>query len=174
MMDSSRPSTSRDDPFLGLTSFVGREREISELEGSLSGGARLLTLTGPGGSGKTRLAAAMALEVAEGFEDGVWWAELAPISDPALVPQALARVLNVPETPGYSLTEAIADDLRDLEILIVLDNCEHLVESCALLAETLLRACPNLSILATSREALGIAGERNFPVPRSPLPKRMS
>jgi predicted ATPase len=90
------------------------------------------------------------------------------------VPQDVAQVLNVPETPGYSLTDAIVEDLRDLEILIVLDNCEHLVAACALLADTLLRACPNLSILTTSREALGIAGERNFPVPRSPLPKRMS
>ena len=98
----------------GLTSFVGREHEISELEGLLSGVTRLLTLTGPGGSGKTRLASAVALEVVGNFEDGVWWAELAPISDPDLVPQAVARVLNVPEIPGRSPTEAIAEDLRDL------------------------------------------------------------
>jgi predicted ATPase/DNA-binding CsgD family transcriptional regulator len=166
MVDSSRPpETSGEDLPLGLTSFVGREREISELERLLADGARLLTLTGPGGSGKTRLASAVALEVVERFEDGVWWAELAPVSDPNLVPQALARALNVPETPGRSLTDAIADDLRDLEILIVLDNCEHLVEACAVLADALLRACPSLSILATSREALGVAGERTFPVP---------
>jgi predicted ATPase/DNA-binding CsgD family transcriptional regulator len=169
--DASRPhETSGDDPPLGLTSFVGREREISELERLLADGARLLTLTGPGGSGKTRLASALALEVVEGFEDGVWWVDLAPVLDPDLVPQAVAKVLNVPETPGRSLTDAIAEDLRELEILIVLDNCEHLVEACALLAEALLRACRGLVVLATSREALGIAGEKNFPVPPLSLP----
>jgi predicted ATPase/DNA-binding CsgD family transcriptional regulator len=173
MADFSRlPETPGDDPPHGLTSFVGRERELSELARLLGDGTRLLTLTGPGGSGKTRLASAVALEVVENFEDGVWWADLAPLSDPDLVPQAVARVLNVPEIPGRSLTDAIADDLRDLEILIVLDNCEHLVASCALLAETLLRACPSLSILATSREELGIAGEWNFPVSPLSLPDR--
>jgi predicted ATPase len=96
--------------------------------------------------------------------------ELAHTSDPDLVPQAVARVLNVPETPEYSLTDSIADDLSDLEILIVLDNCEHLVGACALLAEALLRACPGQAILATSREALRVAGERMFPVPRSRCP----
>jgi predicted ATPase/DNA-binding CsgD family transcriptional regulator len=144
---------------------VGREREISELESLLASDTRLLTLTGPGGSGKTRLASAVAMEVVENFENGAWWVELAPLSDPDLVPQAVARVLNVPEIPGRSLTEMITDDLRELELLIVLDNCEHLVEACAFLAYALLRSCPNLSILATSREALGVAGERNFPVP---------
>ena len=160
----------------GLTSFIGREREISELERLLAARARLLTLTGPGGSGKTRLASAVAIEVVENFEDGVWWVELAPISDPDLVPQAVARVLNVPETPGRSLTENIIEDLRDLEILIVLDNCEHLVEACALLTDALGRSCPSLSILATSREALGAAGERSFPVPplSSPQAKDLS
>jgi predicted ATPase/DNA-binding CsgD family transcriptional regulator len=172
-MDSSRrpefePYSVR--PPLGLTSFVGREREIPELKRLLADGARLVMLTGPGGAGKTRLASAVALEVVENFEDGVWWVELAPISDPDLVAQAVARVLNVPETPGRSPAEAIAEDLRDLEILIVLDNCEHLVAACALLAGALLRACPGLGILATSREVLGIAGERNFPVPPLSLP----
>jgi predicted ATPase/DNA-binding CsgD family transcriptional regulator len=153
------------EPPLKLTSLVGREREISALKGLLDGDTRLLTLTGPGGSGKTRLASAVAMEVVENFEDGVWWVDLAPISDPDLVGQAVARVLNVAETPGRSLTDEIAEDLGDLKILIVLDNCEHLVGACALLADALLRSCPNLSILATSREALGVAGERNFPVP---------
>jgi predicted ATPase/DNA-binding CsgD family transcriptional regulator len=159
------------EPPLKLTSLVGREREISALKGLLEGDTRLLTLTGPGGSGKTRLASAVAMEVVEDFEDGVWWVELAPLSDPDLVVQALARVLNVPESPGRSLTETITEDLRDLEILIVLDNCEHLVEACALLADALLRYCPNLCILATSREALGVAGERNFPVPPLSSPR---
>ena len=160
-----RPAPSGYNPAPELTSFVGREREISELEGLLAGNARLLTLTGPGGAGKTRLALAVATEAVERFEDGVWWAELAPISDPDLVPQAVAQVLRVPEIPERSLTQAIADDLRELDMLLVLDNCEHLVGACALLANALLRACPSLSILATSREALGVAGERNFPVP---------
>ena len=170
---SPEPGRPADNLPLQLTGFVGREQEISELERLLSGGARLLTLTGPGGSGKTRLAQAVALEVVEGFEDGVWWVELAPVSDPDLVPQAVARVLNVPETPVRSPTDAIADDLRDLDILIVLDNCEHLVAACAVFAGALLLSCPNLAILATSREALGIAGERNFPVPPLPLPERL-
>src|SRR5215216_3128714 len=116
---------------LELSSFVGREREVAEVGGLLAGGARLLTLTGPGGTGKTRLASAVAFEAVGSFEEGVWWAELAPTSDPELVPQAVARVLNVPEAPGRSPTGAIAEDLRELEILLVLDNCEHLVEACA-------------------------------------------
>jgi predicted ATPase/DNA-binding CsgD family transcriptional regulator len=153
-------------PALRLTSFVGREREISDLVTLLDGGGmRLLTLTGPGGAGKTRLASAVAMEVADRFEDGVWWVELAPISDPGLVPQAVARVLSVQETPGHPLNEAIAEDLIDLQMLIVLDNCEHLIETCAQLSDTLLRSCQRLSILATSRETFGVTGERNFPVP---------
>jgi predicted ATPase len=155
---------------LELTSFVGREREIAELEGLLAGGTRLLTLTGPGGSGKTRLALEAATQVMERFEDGVWWVELGPASDPQLVPQALAQALNVYEAPGRSLTDAVAEDLSDLEILVVLDNCEHLVATRAELADALLRACPGLVILATSREALAVAGERNFPVPPLSLP----
>ena len=162
--------TPGEDPLLGLARFVGREREISEIESLLAGSSRLLTLTGPGGSGKTRLASAVALEVAEDFEDGVWWVELAPLSNPDLVPQTVAQVLNVPETPGYPLTDSIADDLRELEILLILDNCEHMVGACAFLAEALLRACPRLAILATSREALGVTGERIFPVPPLSLP----
>jgi len=163
----SPPETDRP---LQLTSFVGREREIPMVKG-LMHDARLLTLTGPGGSGKTRLASAVAVEVVEDFEDGVWWVELAPLPHPDLVVQAVARVLNVPETAGRSLTEAITEDLRDLEVLIVLDNCEHLVEACALLADALLRSCPNLSVIATSREALGVAGERSFPVPPLSSPR---
>src|SRR3954447_16581850 len=159
------PEPSGYNPSPGLTSFVGREREKLELERFLSDDARLITLTGPGGSGKTRLALAVSTEVVVRFEDGVWWVELAPIADADLVPQAVAQVLRVAEVPGRPLTEAIADDLHDLEIVLVLDNCEHLVAACARLAEALLRACPRLVILATSCEPLGVAGERNFPVP---------
>jgi hypothetical protein len=170
-VDLSRPT---DNLPLALTSFVGREREISGLESLLANGTRLLTLTGPGGSGKTRLASAVALEIVEDFEDGVWWVELAPVSNPNLVPQAVARVLNVPETPGYPLTDAIADDLRDLEIMLILDNCEHLIGTCAKLADILLRRCRGLVVLATSREPLGVGGERIFPVPPLSVPETSS
>jgi predicted ATPase/DNA-binding CsgD family transcriptional regulator len=160
-------SRAPDGAALALSSFVGREREVTEVGGMLAGGTRLLTLTGPGGTGKTRLAQAVAFEAVGGFEDGAWWVELASLSDPELVPRAVARVLNVTEVPGRSLTEAIAGDLRELEVLLVLDNCEHLVGTCADLSETLLRSCPGLAVLATSREALGVNGEWIFPV--SPL-----
>ena len=148
-----------------MTSFIGRESEITALEGLLAGESRLITLTGAGGSGKTRLAIAAASAVVEDFEDGVWWVELASISDPVLVPQAVASVLSIREAPERSLTDVIAEDLESLEILLVIDNCEHLVEECATLAYALLNACPNLRILATSREALGVAGEISWPVP---------
>jgi hypothetical protein len=154
---------------LELSSFVGREREISELKG-LVGQTRLLTLTGPGGSGKTRLALAVAQEAVEEFEDGTWWVELAPVSDPELVPRAVARVLNVPELPGHTPTGALVDHLKGRKVLLILDNCEHLVEGCAELADTLLRACSELRILATSREPLRVAGESNWQVPSLSLP----
>ena len=131
---------------------------------------RLLTLTGSGGCGKTRLALAVASELVEGFEDGVWMVELASLADPSLVPQAVASTLGVREQPGRSLTETLSDYLRSKKLLLVLDNCEHLIEACAELAEALLRSCPELRILATSREALGIAGEIAWPVPSLSLP----
>ena len=141
---------------LQLSSFIGRGREVSEVEALLADN-RLLTLTGPGGSGKTRLALAVASEVLDGY-DGAWLVELAPLSDPDLVPQAVASVLGVKETPGTPLLEPLADHLRRKHLLLVVDNCEHLVEACAELADALLRRCPDLSILATSREALGVVG----------------
>jgi len=149
---------------LQLTSFVGREREVTDLRELLTAEARLLTLTGPGGSGKTRLALAVSSGLLGRFEDGVWWVELAPISEPALVPQAVARVLGIKEEPGRFLTETLVRDLASAEVLLVLDNCEHLVDACADLAYALLQACPDLRILATSREALAVEGERNWPV----------
>ncbi len=149
-----------------LSSFVGRQREISELKGLLAAdGTRLLTLTGPGGGGKTRLATAVAFEVVEGFEDGVWWVGLASLSDPTLVPQALASALEVREASGRPLTETLVEHLKPKRTLLVLDNCEHLIDACAALVDTLLRSCPGLKILATSREALGVAGERVWVVP---------
>ncbi len=156
---------------LQLTSFVGREREVADLEKLLAGDdVRLLTLTGPGGCGKTRLALTAASRQAGGFEDGVWWVELAPLSDPALVPQAVAQALGVREAPGRSLSEALLEHLVSRKTLLVLDNCEHLVQSCAALADTWLRSCPSLKILATSREPLGIAGETSWLVPPLSLP----
>jgi predicted ATPase/DNA-binding CsgD family transcriptional regulator len=152
-----------------LTSLVGRQREISEVEGLLAE-ARLLTLTGPGGSGKTRLALAVASAVVEEYEDGAWLVDLAPLSEADLVPQALASVLGVREAPGSPLTQTISDHLLSRTILLVLDNCEHLIGACASLAETLLRHCPNLRVLATSREALGVLGEAIFAVPPLSLP----
>jgi predicted ATPase/DNA-binding CsgD family transcriptional regulator len=154
---------------LQLTGLVGREREISEL-GRLLAEARLLTLTGSGGSGKTRLALAVASEVMEGYEDGVWLVELASLSDPDLVAQAVASVLGVREASGSPLLGTLSDHLRSRTMLIVLDNCEHLIEACADFAEALLRRCPDLSILATSREALGMTGETIFAVPPLSLP----
>ncbi|HZO87161.1 MAG TPA: tetratricopeptide repeat protein [Chthonomonadaceae bacterium] len=153
-----------------LTSFVGRERELAEIK-SLLPRTRLLTLVGAGGCGKTRLAMQVSADVLEDYANGVWMVELAPISDPALVPQAVATALRVREAPNSTLLETLSDYLRDKSLLLVLDNCEHLVGACAQLADTLLRHCPNLRLLATSREPLNIAGELNVRVPPLALPE---
>jgi non-specific serine/threonine protein kinase len=155
---------------LELTSFIGREQEVAEVERQLRD-RRLLTLCGPGGSGKTRLALAVAQELVEGFEDGVWWVELAAISDPKLLVRAVAAVLGVPESQDTSSTEDLVDHLRPRETLLVLDNCEHLIEACADLVATLLRACPDLVVLATSREPLRVTGESSWQVPSLSLPE---
>jgi non-specific serine/threonine protein kinase len=134
------------------------------------GGTRLLTLTGPGGTGKTRLALQVAADLLARYPQGVWLVELAPLADPALVPQAVATVLGVQEDASRSLVAALTEALRPKHILLLLDNCEHLLDACAQLAEALLRGCAHLSILATSREALGIAGETAWRVPSLALP----
>ena len=144
-----------------LTSFVGRERELAELA-MLLDGARLVTLTGAGGSGKTRLAIEVSIRKAAQTRDGAWLVDLAPVFDPQLVVKAVAAVLGVRERPHSDLLDDVLERLHESELLLVLDNCEHLVEACARLAETLLRACPELRLLATSREPLGVPGERVF------------
>src|SRR5207237_2848216 len=124
---------------------------IAEVK-QLLGTTRLLTLTGSGGCGKTRLALQVAADLLEEYPDGVWLAELAALADPALVPQTVAAALGVREEPGRPLTQTLLDYLRPKLLLLVLDNCEHLLAACAQLADTLLRGCPNLRLLASSRE----------------------
>jgi predicted ATPase/DNA-binding SARP family transcriptional activator len=154
---------------VALSTFVGREKELGEVK-ELLGEQRLLTLTGPGGCGKSRLALAVAMEVVEGFGGGVWWVELASLFDPDLVPQAVASTLGVREVPGLPLSELLVEHLEARRALVILDNCEHLIEACAALADALLRSCPELRIVATSQEALSIAGERAWLVPSLSLP----
>jgi predicted ATPase/class 3 adenylate cyclase len=152
-----------------LTSFIGREPEIAEIK-RLLGAARLVTLTGSGGAGKTRLALQVAANVVEDYPDGVWLAEFAPIADPTLVPKTVASALNVPEQPGQDIAETLVDALRHKALLLVLDNCEHLLAACRDLAQALLRSCSHVRILATSREGLGIPGETLWRVPSLSVP----
>jgi predicted ATPase/class 3 adenylate cyclase len=152
-----------------LTSFIGREKEMTEVKRLLST-ASLVTLTGSGGAGKTRLALQVAAEVVEGFPDGVWLAELAPLVDPTLVSKTVASALKVPERPGRDITETLVDALRHKTLLLVLDNCEHLLPACGDLAQGLLRSCSHVRILATSREGLGIPGETLWRVPSLSVP----
>jgi predicted ATPase/DNA-binding SARP family transcriptional activator len=152
-----------------LTAFIGREREIETLN-QLLAGLRLLTLTGAGGSGKTRLALEVARHAAPGYPDGVAWVELASLADGELVAQQVAATLGVREDPGRSATENLIAFLQTRSLLLVLDNCEHLTEACATLADVVLRECPGTRILATSREALGVGGERAWLVPALTTP----
>jgi non-specific serine/threonine protein kinase len=147
-----------------VTRFVGREREIGEVLGWLVR-ARLVTLVGPGGIGKTRLALETVARVLDDYEDGVWLVELAALADPALVTRAVGAALGVPEQGCRSEIECLEAWLRDKRALLVLDNCEHLVAACAELTERLLEASAGLRVLATSRESLGVVGEVAWPVP---------
>jgi predicted ATPase/DNA-binding SARP family transcriptional activator len=153
-----------------LTSFVGRERELSELEAVLEGGSRLLTLTGPGGCGKTRLALELAARREGRFDQGARLVEFAPVEDPSLVVGATAAAIGTQMRSDRDPVEALAGQIGDARLLLVLDNCEHLVEACAALAAGLLRLCSSLSLLATSRERLRIQGEVSWRVPSMSLP----
>ena len=175
LTDDFPPIRSLDNPELEnnlpaqLSSFVGREIELSEI-GGLVETSRLVTLTGPGGSGKTRLALQVAAELLDGSGEGVWFVELADVSDPDLVGSAVSRTLGIKEQPGHDVTESLLEALTDLHLLIVLDNCEHMITSCAKLADAIVRRCPRVHLLATSREPLGIDGETVWPVAPLSLP----
>ncbi len=152
-----------------ISSFVGREREIADVK-RLIGASRLVTLTGAGGSGKSRLAIEAAGQILDSFTDGIWFVGFAPLSDPTLVCPTITWAFKVREEPGRPLIETLCTYLRSKHLLLVFDNCEHLIEECAQVANTLLQACLQLHILATSREALGIVGEEQFHVPSLSLP----
>ncbi|MDE3091423.1 MAG: tetratricopeptide repeat protein, partial [Chloroflexota bacterium] len=154
---------------LQLTSFIGRERGMTEVKRLLAA-TRLVTLTGSGGCGKTRFALQVASDLLDTFPDGVWLVEFAAVSDPALVPQAIAAALGVRELPAHSLSDSLVQFLRAKNLSLVIDNCEHLIEACARVADQLLRACAPLRILATSREALGVGGETVWRVPSLDVP----
>ena len=152
-----------------ISSFVGRGRETAEVRDLLIR-SRLLTLVGVGGIGKTRLALQVAAETHDGFPDGVWFVELGSITDPSLVPSAVAQVLSVRERAGVDLTETLGNHFKSRRLLLLLDNCEHLIDACAALAAAMLQAAPEIRILASSREQLQIAGEQVYPVPPLSLP----
>ena len=154
-----------------LTSFIGRDKEIAELA-QLLAGTRLLTLTGSGGCGKTRLAIQLARQRANAYADGAWLVELAALTDGSLLPQTVASVLGIKEKIGARLIDTIAEHISSRPLLLVLDNAEHLLDACAQLAESLLRRCERLVILVTSRERLGITGELIYRVPSLSVPDR--
>jgi predicted ATPase/DNA-binding NarL/FixJ family response regulator len=152
-----------------VTSFVGRRREMADVKCLLSR-SRLVTLTGVGGVGKTRLACKIATEVRRAYADGVWLVELAGLENPELLAHTVCEALGIEDQSPRRTLDALADHLRDMTALIVLDNCEHLLQECAELAETLLRSAPRLRILTTSRQVLGITGEQTLTVPALSLP----
>jgi predicted ATPase/class 3 adenylate cyclase len=158
---------------LQLTSFIGREKAMEEVKRLLKQ-TRLLTLTGSGGCGKTRLSLQVAADILEDYPEGVWQVELAPLADPALVPQTVAKTLGIQEQAGQTFLQTLTESLQSRRLLILLDNCEHLIATCAQLTADLLRSCPQIAVLATSREPLGIGGEQTYGVPSlsQPDPKQ--
>jgi predicted ATPase/DNA-binding winged helix-turn-helix (wHTH) protein len=167
--EANRASGSKHNLPYQLTSFVGREQEIAQLE-ELVPAHRLVTLTGAGGAGKTRLAIEVASRLTDAFADGVWLVELAALSDPRLVPQAVAQALEVKEQPTRPVTETLSDHLATRKLLLVLDNVEHLLEACVHLVDEIVRRSPDISVVATSRERLGMAGELTYRVPSLTVP----
>jgi predicted ATPase/class 3 adenylate cyclase len=150
--------------------FVGRSRELGEIR-ALVGASPLVTLTGAGGCGKTRLSLQVAAEMLDGTSDGVWLAELAPVTDEEAVVPVIAAALGVPVQPGHPAMETLLDALVPQRVLIVVDNCEHLIGACAKIADAIVRRCPRVHLLATSREPLGIGGEIIYRVPSLSLPE---
>jgi predicted ATPase/class 3 adenylate cyclase len=153
-----------------LTSFIGREQEIADAR-ELLASAHMLTLIGPGGTGKTRLSLQVAVEQLPEFKDGIWLIELAPLSEATYILSAIASTFHLRELQGVPLLETLTDYLRGKQLLLILDNCEHLVETCAQLSAHFLHACPKLKIIASSREALSIPGETVYRVPSLSLPR---
>jgi predicted ATPase/class 3 adenylate cyclase len=151
------------------TSFIGREAQVNHVK-ELVGRHALVTLTGSGGVGKTRLSLQVARELLDEFPDGVWLVELAPVTDPGLVVQAVAATLGLRTMTSQSLHEILLEYLQNRQVLLVIDNCEHLIANCAVLVDELLRACSKIKILASSREALGVVGEMPYRVPSMTLP----
>ncbi len=151
------------------SSFIGRAAELAEV-GALIASSRLVTLTGSGGAGKTRLGLQVAAGLVDGSGDGVWFADLAPLQDPDLVAVTVANVLGIRDEPGLPLIDTLAAAIGGRRLLVLLDNCEHVIGACAKLADALLRDCPGIVLLATSREALGVGGERVYRVPSLQTP----
>jgi len=151
------------------TSFIGRRRELAEVRKKLSG-ARLVSLVGPGGVGKTRLAVRLAAELARGFGDGAWLVELADVRDPALVSNAAMAALDLHDQAFTEPLVLLLSYLKDKELLLLMDNCEHLLSSAAQVAAEVIKAAPGVRVLVTSREPLAIAGEHVVPVPPLELP----
>jgi len=154
-----------------LTSFIGREKEMTEIK-KLFSVTRLLTLLGPGGTGKTRLSLQVGADLIDGYANGVYIAELAPVSDPAMIVQTIIDSLELKPEPGRTPEEILNDYLSEKEMLIILDNCEHLINECAGIAEKLLRNCPKIKIIATSREALNCSGEQTYRLPSLSVPDK--
>ncbi|MDQ2916779.1 MAG: tetratricopeptide repeat protein [Pseudomonadota bacterium] len=152
-----------------VTSFIGRERELAAIRDLLRRG-RLVTVVGTGGLGKTRLSLQVAADALDDFPDGAWLVELAPLADPQLVPQAVASVLGVKEELGRSVSQALIRHCGDRKLMLILDNCEHLIDACAALAAALLQSVPDLKILASSRERLNIRGETTYLLPPFVVP----
>src|SRR5207245_780945 len=141
-----------------LTTFIGREAEMAEIRRRLTSN-RLVTLTGAGGAGKTRLAVQVGAEILNEYSDGVWFVELATLTDGGLLAQVVARTLGISESMDEPIMATLTGFLRERRALLIFDNCEHVIASAATAADALLRACSRIQILATSREGLGVAGE---------------